>query len=101
MKISKTGLKSIIDKYYTCPSVVERCMKLLLSNVNITEHDLVVEPSAGNGSFISSIESLCCQNMFGDIEPQHELVIKQDYLSDNLHMKIEEKIKRNKNKIYM
>ena len=96
-KYQKTGLqRDVIDKYYTCPSVVEKCMKLLLTNVKIKENDLVVEPSAGNGSFISSIESLGCHNMFIDIEPQHDLVIKEDYLSDNFDMKIDEKIKHNK-----
>ena len=96
-KYQKTGLqRDVIDKYYTCHSVVEKCMKLLLTNVKIKENDLVVEPSAGNGSFISSIESLGCHNMFIDIEPQHDLVIKEDYLSDNFDMKIDEKIKHNK-----
>ena len=46
----KKGLKrNTIDKYYTKPSVVNQCIKLVKKYINISNNDLIIEPSAGNG----------------------------------------------------
>jgi hypothetical protein len=78
----KTGLKrDTIDKFYTCPEVAKECLEYILNNISIDPiNDLIIEPSAGNGSFIPEITT-CCQNfLFYDIEPEHDLVMKQNYL---------------------
>jgi predicted RNA methylase len=41
---------------------------------------MIVEPSAGNGSFIDAVKLLCDNYMFYDIEPEHVDIVKQDYL---------------------
>lgn len=46
----------------------------IIGEENISE---VIEPSAGNGSFSLQIPSLCWAY---DLEPEHEAIIKQDYL---------------------
>jgi hypothetical protein len=48
------GLKrNIIDKYYTKNDVVQLCLNLVEKHVKInTKKDIIIEPSAGNGSFI-------------------------------------------------
>jgi predicted RNA methylase len=58
---------------------------------------LIIEPSAGNGSFISGIKSLTKHYIFYDIEPENNEIIKQDYLLyDDYH-----EIKKMYNKIHV
>ena len=90
-KCQNKGLKrNDIDKYYTSSAVVDRCIELFKKNISIKEDDLIIEPSAGNGAFISSIETFGCDSIFMDIEPENSQVIKQDYLDDNLNKVINE-----------
>ena len=75
------GLKrNTIDKYYTKPSVVTQCIELVKIYINISENDLIIEPSAGNGSFIEDIKTLSTNYKFYDLEPEHKEVSKQDFL---------------------
>lgn len=76
-----TGLKrETIDKFYTSQLVVNKCIELIKDNINIKEHDVCVEPSAGNGSFISSIKTLTKRYVFYDLKPENDEIIQQDYL---------------------
>jgi len=90
-KTQTKGLKrNIIDKYYTKESVVESCLSLIKTHLNIGENDLCIEPSAGNGSFISGIKLAFNNYIFYDLEPENTEIIKQDYLQGNyadLHSK--------------
>lgn len=55
----KKGLKrNTIDKYYTKSSIVDKCMKMVKKYINISKNDLIIEPSAGSGSFIESIKGV-------------------------------------------
>jgi predicted RNA methylase len=77
----KKGLKrNTIDKYYTKPCVVEQCIELVKKYINISNNDLIIEPSAGNGSFVESIKILSTNYKFYDLEPEHNEVYKQDFL---------------------
>jgi hypothetical protein len=77
-----TGLKrSTSDKYYTKDSIVNLCIELLKKNIKIDKNDLVIEPSAGNGSFISDIKELTNNFKFYDIEPEHLEIEKNDFLT--------------------
>jgi len=79
-KKQKLGLtRNTIDKYYTSKSAAGKCMKLLKKHVTISDKDLVIEPSAGDGAFISFIEALCPNSIFYDLIPGNDKVIKQDY----------------------
>ena len=79
-----TGLKrKTIDKFYTSSNIVNECMNLIKENLNIKDNDLCIEPSAGNGAFINNIKSLFNHYKFYDIEPEHEEIVKQDYLNYN------------------
>lgn len=76
------GLKrNTIDKYYTKQSVVTFCINIISSNININNNDLIIEPSAGNGSFITKIKSLSNNYKFYDLLPEHDEIIKQDFLT--------------------
>lgn len=75
------GLKrNTIDKYYTKDNVVELCLNYVKKYIEINSDDLIIEPSAGNGSFISGIKSITNNFKFYDLEPDNEEIIKQDYL---------------------
>lgn len=79
--IQKKGLKrNTIDKFYTNPNIAKICIKLIKKFLNINENDLIIEPSAGNGSFIKFIKQLSNNYKFYDIEPDNKEIIKQDYL---------------------
>jgi len=85
------GLKrNTIDKYYTKPIVVKQCIKLIKKYINITENDLIIEPSAGNGSFIKKIKKISTNYEFYDLEPEHDEVYKQDFLNFD-HTKLKQK----------
>lgn len=79
--------RNTIDKYYTNTVLVEHCINLIKQHVNMTNNNLIIEPSAGNGSFIKQIKTLSkyygiynIYYKFYDLEPEHEEVLKQDFL---------------------
>ncbi len=76
-----TGLKrDTTDKYYTKLDIVEDCKVQIEKHINIKENDLVIEPSAGNGSFIKIIKELTKNHKFYDLIPENKEIIKQDFL---------------------
>jgi predicted RNA methylase len=72
--------RNTIDKYYTKDSVVELCLNLVEKYIQINSVDLIIEPSAGNGSFITGIKLITSNFKFYDLEPDNDEIIKQDYL---------------------
>ena len=75
------GLKrNTIDKYYTKPTVVIQCIKLVKEYIQISKEDLIIEPSAGNGAFIENIKLLSSNYKFIDLEPGNNEIEKQDFL---------------------
>ena len=76
-----TGLKrNTTDKYYTKLDIVEDCKVQIEKHINIKENDLIIEPSAGNGSFIKIIKELTKNHKFYDLIPENKEIIKQDFL---------------------
>lgn len=81
MSKQNKGLKrNPIDKYYTKDIVVDQCIHFIKSNLKISKKDLIIEPSAGNGSFINKIKTLSKNYKFYDIEPENEEIIEQNFL---------------------
>jgi hypothetical protein len=75
--------RNTIDKYYTKKSVVDLCLNVVKKYLQINDDDLILEPSAGNGSFITGIKSLTRHFKFYDLEPENDEITKQDYLLYN------------------
>lgn len=76
-----TGLKrDTTDKYYTKLDIVEDCKVEIEKYINIKENDLIIEPSAGNGSFIKIIKELTKNHIFYDLIPENKEIKKQDFL---------------------
>lgn len=72
-----------LDKYYTTMELAKYCIdktKEIIGEENITEY---IEPSAGNGSFSKQIHNCIAY----DIEPEHDSIIKQDFLTLELEYK--------------
>ena len=68
-----------LDKFYTVPSVAEACLASVGERYDWSSWDLVIEPSAGNGSFLSRIPT---QSLVGiDIAPEGPNILQQDFLS--------------------
>ena len=75
--------KNLLDKYYTMPRVVERCLKLL--NGELKNSDLILEPSAGNGAFLNAINH---PNKIGmDIAPECHGILKRDWFKYKINSK--------------
>lgn len=77
--IVKTVRKEGLDKFYTIPKISKKCINTLEDYYQWAEWDLVIEPSAGNGSFLQRIPT---EKKIGiDISPEHEDIIKQDFFT--------------------
>ena len=64
------GQKHNLDKFYTKISIVEQCLSLL----DLSKYDLIIEPSAGNGSFSKKMNCIAF-----DLEPEADSIIKADW----------------------
>ena len=63
------------DKYYTSPLFVEQCLK----NIDFNEYDLIFEPSAGCGSFLTRLPK---NKTIGiDVSPDLDNIIELDFYS--------------------
>ncbi len=82
------------DKFYTIPNISKLCLDYYKQHVNIDDDDLCIEPSAGNGSFISSILDNFKKYKFYDIEPKNEDIETLDFLKFNIDTNIEYNFKK-------
>lgn len=78
-KSSKIVREEGLDKFYTIPAIVDKCILSLSRLYNWCDWDLIVEPSAGNGSFLLKIPSI--KKIGIDILPEHNDIIKQDFFT--------------------
>lgn len=67
------GQKDKLDKFYTKTEHV----KTILNLINLSDYDIIIEPSAGDGAFSKLIPNCIAL----DISPEDESIIKQDFLS--------------------
>ena len=68
-----------LDKFYTVPAISEKCIKTIGSYYDWPTWGLVIEPSAGNGSFLTAIPTT--KKLGIDISPEHGDIITQDFLT--------------------
>lgn len=66
-----------LDQFYTSPPIALKYIKKTQSLYNLDDF-FIIEPSAGNGSFLLQIQST---NKVGlDISPKHDTIVRQDFL---------------------
>jgi len=83
-KQSKGLKRNTIDKYYTKESVAKECIETVKKYIHIINNDIIIEPSAGNGAFLSEIERMTEHTFFYDIEPDHPRIFQADFLEVDL-----------------
>ena len=66
------GQKNVLDKFYTKKDVALFC----ISQLDIQDYDMIIEPSAGSGNFSSQIDGCIAY----DIAPDGPGIQKQDFL---------------------
>jgi hypothetical protein len=66
-----------LDKFYTRPEISIICLKNVGKMYEWSAWDLIVEPSAGNGSFLKNIPS--SKKIGIDILPEDESIAKKDF----------------------
>lgn len=71
--------KAGLDKFYTIPEISKKCIETVASFYDWNSWDFVIEPSAGNGSFLSKIPTT--KRIGIDISPGSSDIIKQNYLT--------------------
>lgn len=65
-----------LDKFYTHPEIAKKFINIINNHFPLTNYDLVIEPSAGNGNILQYLPD----NSIGlDIEPENDKIIKQDF----------------------
>lgn len=73
------------DKYYTPVELAKYCINKTINAIGKENISEFLEPSAGNGSFSKNIPNCIAY----DIEPEHEDIIKQDFLELTVDYKID------------
>lgn len=79
--MKKTGLnRDVIDKFYTKTDIANKYIKIVKKYVN--NINLIIEPSAGNGSFLKGLKENFnnIDILAFDIKPEHKDIKQQDYL---------------------
>lgn len=66
-----------LDQFYTIPTIAKGCIQRVGDRYRWSTWELVIEPSAGNGSFLTQLPTEKRVGM--DISPQHPDIIRQDF----------------------
>ena len=83
-KTKKSGLKrNTIDKFYTKPDIAQKCIDTFSKYIKLCPNDVIIEPSAGNGSFIAPINKITKNSLFFDLKPENSSIIKQNFFDLN------------------
>jgi predicted RNA methylase len=77
----KIGLKrEQTDKFYTNDNISKLCIGLFVEKVKPQKKDVIIEPSAGAGSFSIPLKEQFKHTIAYDLLPENDDVQKQDYL---------------------
>ena len=69
-----------LDQFYTADYEVDKCMKAVSDHgINLSDYDIILEPSAGTGAFFSRFPEDTRVGL--DLEPKMEGIIKQDFFT--------------------
>jgi len=81
---NKTGKnRDSKDQFFTKPNVAEECIKNIQKHIKMSENDLIIEPSAGSGSFSDILVKEYKNIESYDIEPKKDYIKEQDFLELN------------------
>ena len=82
-----TGLnRNNKEQYYTIQDVSNLCINYFMDAINTNAYnDIIIEPSAGEGSFSDTLHKYYNNVYSYDIDPKKEYIIRQDFLSLDLY----------------
>ena len=69
----------VADQFYTRPETAEYCISVFLKHASFDAFDVIMEPSAGTGSFYALLPT--AKRLGIDIDPKADGVLKQDFLA--------------------
>jgi predicted RNA methylase len=69
--------------FFTIPKIA----KLLIDSIDLSKFELIIEPSAGNGSFSRQIDNCIAF----DVDPKHPSIEKRDFLKEGYQTEIDRK----------
>ena len=79
--MNKTGKKrDLKDQFYTKDTIAKKCINKFIDVIKPHNHDLFIEPSAGNGSFSDLLRIKYKNTESFDIEPKKDYIKKCDFL---------------------
>lgn len=78
-ELNVSDSKSPLDQFYTKPEIASRCLNVLLKAVSFDQFDVILEPSAGKGSFSNLLPT--AKRLAIDIDPKADDIIKQDFFT--------------------
>jgi hypothetical protein len=67
----------VLDQFYTKPEVAKNCRDKLLEILDFDDFDIILEPSAGSGSFFNLLPA--SKKLGIDLDPKADGIIKQDF----------------------
>ena len=72
-------MMKLLDKFYTKPEIAQQCFDILRSTINISNEDILLEPSAGSGVFLKCFKNYKYEAY--DIEPEGANIEQLDFLT--------------------
>lgn len=72
-----------LDKFYTKKEISKKVINTLKEKIDINKYDIILEPSAGNGSFSNILMEEYSNVIALDILPENDKIIKMDYFKYN------------------
>ena len=69
-----------LDKFYTNPEIAKEFVEIINTYYPLNQFDLIIEPSAGSGSFLSYLPE---NTIALDIAPEGPNIIQQDFFTYN------------------
>jgi hypothetical protein len=67
----------LLDQYYTNPEYAKSFYNTILSNVNVNDYDIILEPSAGTGNFYNLFDTT--KRIGLDLDPKSNNIIKVNF----------------------
>ena len=79
--MDKIGKNRVIsDQFYTKHDVSSKCINLFLEKIKLNDNDIIIEPSAGTGSFSDYFYKKSYNINAFDIDPKQDYIEKCDFL---------------------
>ncbi len=70
-----------LEKFYTNRNIAKQCIEMFVEAINPGQDDIIIEPSAGTGSFSDHLKEMFPNTFAYDLHPEKSYILQQDYLN--------------------